>query len=138
MHECNILLTGRWNNGQARIFTACTRGQIGVHTSHSSSGIELELRIPALSLAFRGIPIGVGPDNFIFAVFSDHHCVLVILIHSLVSDLPYRAFLNSRVNSSGFDVSILAISNLLWLFFHWYNFLLALKLVLIVFNEWKA
>lgn len=71
------------------------------------------LRIPALSLAFRGIPIGVGPDNFIFAVFSDHHCVLVILIHSLVSDLPYRAFLNSRVNSSGFDVSILAISNLL-------------------------
>lgn len=106
--------------------------------SHSSSGIELELRIPALSLAFRGIPIGVGPDNFIFAVFSDHHCVLVILIHSLVSDLPYRAFLNSRVNSSGFDVSILAISNLLWLFFHWYNFLLALKLVLIVFNEWKA
>lgn len=78
-----------------------------------SSGIELELRIPALSLAFRGIPIGVGPDNFIYAVFSDHHCVLVILIHSLVSDLPYRAFLNSRVNSSGFDVSILAISNLL-------------------------
>lgn len=71
------------------------------------------VRIPALSLAFRGIPIGVGPDNFIYAVFSDHHCVLVILIHSLVSDLPYRAFLNSRVNSSGFDVSILAISNLL-------------------------
>lgn len=136
MQECNTLLTWRWNNGQARIFTACTRGQIGC--SHSSSGIQLEFRIPALSLAFRGIPTGVGLDNIIFAVFSDHHSVPVVLIHSLVSDLPSQAFPNLRVNSSGFDVSILAFSNLLLLVFHCYNFLLALKLVLIGFIEWNA
>lgn len=62
--------------------------------SHSSSGIQLEFRIPALSLAFRGIPTGVGLDNIIFAVFSDHHSVPVVLIHSLVSDLPSQAFPN--------------------------------------------
>lgn len=87
---------------------------------------------------FWGILIGVGLDNFIYVVFSDYYCVFVILIYLLVSDLFYWVFFNLRVNSFGFDVLIFVISNLLWFFFYWYNFLLVLKLVLIVFNEWKV